>query len=271
MSWKDLRIWVKIMLVFGTCFFIYIGITLWNNVVLNKIEADKEIKLGDQQLLHSSLSDLEKQYSNLLLNTLDFHLKEDIISLVSDINQFTNSVSKSSKNTTFEDARLSAVYSLKVREIEQILVALSSNVNNIQADFDAGLLQTSASLKSIKEKLLQLDSECKLHIEEEFAILNNAKLSQKKNIIIVQSSAILIFIALFLILLISLNNAKRATIRIAMQLARGNLAVDFGRINKDDFGQITKSMFELRNRIRDTVVKINETIISVEKARSELN
>ena len=42
-------------------------------------------------------------------------------------------------------------------------------------------------------------------------------------------------------------------------------------INKDDFGQITKSMFELRNRIRDTVVKINETIISVEKASSELN
>lgn len=278
MSWRDLRIWMKMMLVFGSCFVIYIGITIWNNLALTKINNQRQKVQSDQVLVGSTLNAINEQCLKFHSGIFEFQQQHNFELLQRATQQFSTSLGNTFSETKFQQEELNDILKSDLAKMNKSLSLLSSGLMNSNAgnkSSQAEYLRAIESVSHTVDEIALLSEHIKTvslkQIADDLASIEASDGKQKTLIIIVQVTAILIFVLLFLILIISIEKSKKGTVQIAQQLASGNLAQNFGTIYKDEFGQITGSMADLQDKIREIVTHIHETMASVKKASIELN
>ncbi|MFA9391038.1 MAG: methyl-accepting chemotaxis protein [Prolixibacteraceae bacterium] len=277
MGWRNLRIWVKLLVVFGTCFTIYIGISVWNNVALTKLEFEKQKDIDDQ-ITMLAFNNLIREQTILLQNkVIEFQQTENPDQLQNATQLFSNFVKTKADNTRFQHEELNSVYTLKLKTLSQPIVDLNrlaqQSISTKKMDKENGsklFTEINQTLAEVFDGIKTIESDAQKVVDGIFLETKNEADQQKALIIYIQLGVISIFILLFIVLVVSIEKSKRRTLQIVKQLSNGNMAVDFGQMSKDEFGQIAEAMSTLQWKIRDIVNHIHETIASVKKASSEL-
>ena len=275
MSWRDLRIWMKLMLVFGSCFIIYISITIWNNRSLNSIEREKQVAQNDQIILFGAIGSVNDQFTAFNIEAINYLQNKNDEQLKYSINKFSSFLSSVSKESEFKQDELKKNIDVEVAKIIKTLNFLSANMisNNRTQQDEALYIQNIAGLnKAINEIAInsnQIKTSSFALIEKEQQRIIYKTTQQKKQILFVQLATVLVFSILFLILIFSIENAKKGTVQIAKRMSKGELRIDFGKINKDEFGEINQSLFDLQAKLRIIVEHIHLTLNGVKKASNE--
>lgn len=256
MSWKDLKIWMKLMVVFGACFIIYIGTTIWNNRVLQAINAEKGMFYTDQALMGKTMAALNENYHHFSLATINFQYNGKQDAFFGARAQFEGALKAIVKNTAYRNETLKKDLGTQLEAIAK--TAANMNAGNLQQ----GLDEIGAQIQLTHGNAVKM-------LEKEQQRIDNVVESQKRTIIYVQLSTLVVFVLLFLILVITIEKANKATLNFSRRLSVGELSIDFGHIARDEFGQINQSLFELQARMRVIVEHINETMAGVKKASAE--
>ena len=275
MSWRNLRIWMKLVLVIGTCFIIYFGINTWSNRILNSLDKEKLVTQNDQIVLFGAIGSINNQFTAFNIEVINYQKNKDDEQLKYSINKFSSFLNSVLKASEFNQVELKKNLDGQVAQIIKTLSLVNAKIisnNTMQQDATileqnmAGLYQTINEIALIND---QISTSSFALIEKDQQRINNKTKKQKDLILFVKLAIVLFFSFLFLLLILSIEKAKKDTLRIAKRMSEGELTIDFGKINKDEFGQINQLLFELQSRLRVIVEHIHVTLTGVKKASNE--
>jgi methyl-accepting chemotaxis protein len=256
MSWRDLKIWMKLMVVFGACLIIYVGTTIWNTRVLQIINAEKGKFHADQMVMGKTMAGINESYHVFSLAVVNYQYNRQVEAFSGALTRFEGSLKAIVKNATYGNEAL-----------KQDLIVQLEAIGKRAALMKAGQLQQG--LDDIARLVQNTHGNAVKLLEQEQQRIENVIHRQKTNIIYVQLTTLLVFLALFLVLIFSIQRANKDTLNFSRRLSEGELNIDFGQVHKDEFGQINQTLFELQARMRVIVEHIQETLAGVKKASSE--